>query len=77
MKKLVLMLAVAFSMTMFSCTKAENTEAEAPAAEEVEVVEEVAPAAEEVAAPAEGEEVVAAEGEAVEAPAETPAPAAE
>ena len=78
MKKLVLMLAVAFSMTMFSCTKADNAATETPAAEEVEVVEVAAPA-EETATPAEGEEAVVAEGEevveapAAETPAETPA----
>ncbi len=37
MKKLVLLLAVVFSVSMFSCKNAENTEAAAPA-EEVEVV---------------------------------------
>ncbi len=64
------MFAVVLGMSMFSCAPKAETETEAPAAEEVEVVEE--PAAEEVVA--EGEEVVA-EGE--EAPAEEAAPAAE
>lgn len=53
MKKLVLMLAVAFSMTLFSCgQKAETAEAEAPAEEVVEVVEEATAPVEEAAAEA-------------------------
>ncbi len=74
MKKLVLMLAVAFSMTMFSCTNnAEKAEAEAPVEEAVEVV------TEEVAAPvAEATECDSCQnnGECAEAAA-TEAPAAE
>lgn len=70
MKKLVLLLAVAFSVSMFSCTKAadenkenkegEATQTEAPAAEAAAPAEEVAPAAEGEAAPA-AEEAPAAE----------------
>lgn len=65
MKKLVLMLAVAFSMTLFACgNKAENAEAPVEEAEVVEVVE-AEPVAEE--APAEGDSAVVVEEAAVEA----------
>ncbi len=49
MKKLVLLLAVVFSVSMFSCKNAENTEAAAPV-EEVEVVEEAVEVANDSAA---------------------------
>lgn len=75
MKKLVLMLAVAFSMTMFSCgNKAEN--AEAPAEEAAVVEEVVAAPVEEVAAEG-ADTVVVAEGEVVAAEEAPAAPAAE
>ena len=78
MKKLVLLLAVVFSVSLFSCSNAEqNTEATDTAA--VAPVEEVAPVATDTtvqdttAAPAEGEaapvEAAPAEGEAANAPA--------
>ena len=80
MKKLVLLLAVVFSVSLFSCSNAEqNTEATDTAA--VAPVEEVAPVATDTTvqdstaapAPAEGEaapaEAAPAEGEAANAPA--------
>lgn len=80
MKKLALLLAVAFSVSMFSCTgneeKKDEKAAEKPATEEAAPAaeatpaEEVAPAAEATeAAPAAEEVAPAAEA----APAETPA----
>lgn len=78
MKKVILMLAVAFSMTMFSCANknAENAAEETPAVVEEEVVaapvEEVATeATEEVAT--EGTEAAATEAPAENAEAAAPA----
>ncbi|MCM1032811.1 MAG: hypothetical protein NC405_03550 [Odoribacter sp.] len=80
MKKLVLLLAVAFSVSLFSCGGDKAAEATTDtcctATEEVAVVETEAPATEEATeAPAEGEATEAA-AEATEAPA-AEAPAAE
>ncbi|MCC8071499.1 MAG: hypothetical protein LIO90_06835 [Bacteroidales bacterium] len=69
MKKLVLMLAVVFSVSLFSCGNSDKKAAEEAVVEEapVEVVEEVAAVADSVATDS---VAVAAEGvEAVEAPA--------
>lgn len=74
MKKLVLLLAVAFSVSMFSCGNGD-------AAATADTCDTAAAVAEEVAAPAEEEvvaEEVVADSAAVEAPAEeAAAPAAE
>ena len=79
MKKLVMMLAVAASMSLVSCgtkaeenkeaenTEAQQTEAEAPAAEATVV--------EGAAVEGDSTTVVVAEGETVETPAEAPAEA--
>lgn len=72
MKKVFLMLAVAFSMTMFSCTNNAEKAEEATTEEAPAVVEEVVEAAPEAVVDSANQvvgEVVEAAGEVVEAPA--------